>query len=160
MMQKLIIITVLLILISSGMNGQAYSEINKAGLLSLLEAKNDTTYVVNFWATWCSPCVKEIQYFEELHMKDMDIMAKVILVSLDFPNMAGKRLVPFLKEKGITATVLLMTDVNYNDWIDSVDPTWSGAIPATLIFNRNERIFLEQELTREELFEHVKQISN
>ncbi len=51
-----------------------------------------------------------------------------------------------------------MTDLDYNSWIDRIDPSWSGAIPATLIYNRETRVFLEQELTRDELFNHVTQI--
>ena len=50
-----------------------------------------------------------------------------------------------------------MTDLDYNSWIDRVDPSWSGAIPATLIFNREKRVFLEKELTRDELFKQVSQ---
>jgi thiol-disulfide isomerase/thioredoxin len=142
------------------LQGQSWNAIDKAGLMGLLEPESDTTYVVNFWATWCSPCVKEIGYFEELHRETESEKVRVVLVSLDFPNQASRRLVPFLKDKGITAPVALMTDLNYNGWIDQVDPSWSGAIPATLIFNNNHRIFLEQELTREELFKHVNQILN
>lgn len=121
---------------------------------------NDTTYVVNFWATWCSPCVKEIGYFEELHRQSKFENVKVILVSLDFPNQIDRRVIPFLKEKEISADVLLMTDLDYNSWIDQIDPGWSGAIPATLIYNKSKRVFLEQELTRDELFNHVIQIKN
>jgi hypothetical protein len=83
---------------------------------------------------------------------------KVVLVSLDFPNQLDRRVIPFLKEKNISAPVYLMTDLDYNSWIDRVDPSWSGAIPATLIFNREKRVFLEQELTRDELFKQVSQI--
>jgi hypothetical protein len=83
---------------------------------------------------------------------------KVILVSLDFPNQVERRLIPFLEDKEITAQVMLMTDLDYNSWIERVDKSWSGAIPATLIFNRERRVFLEQELTRDELFENVNQI--
>lgn len=122
--------------------------------------KNDTTYVVNFWATWCSPCVKEISYFEELHRLYAQNPVKVILVSLDFPNQAATRVSSFLTEKEITAPVFLMTNLSYNDWIDQVDPSWSGAIPATLIYRNDQRIFLERELTKEELRSHVKQIMN
>ncbi len=130
-------------------------------LFALLTQKsNDTTYVVNFWATWCSPCVKEIGYFEELYRVYASSALKVILVSLDFPNQVERRLIPFIQEKEISAPVMLMTDLNYNGWIDQVDPSWSGAIPATLIYNRETRIFLEKELTRDELFKHVNQILN
>ena len=140
--------------------GQNVAKIDSDDLLEILGRKNDTTYVVNFWATWCSPCVKEIGFFEELYQESQAKNIEVFLVSLDFPDRADKQLLPFLREKYIEAPVLLMTDLDYNSWIDQVDPGWSGAIPATLIYNRSVRIFLEQELTRDELFSYVNQINN
>ena len=141
-------------------SAQSVREIDSDALEALTSSMNDTTYVVNFWATWCSPCVKEIGYFEELHRQIESAYVKVILVSLDFPRQVESRVIPFLREKEITAEVLLMTDLDYNSWIDRVDPGWSGAIPATIIYNREKRVFLEQELTRDELFNHVKQITH
>ena len=141
-------------------NGQAITEIDGDGIAALSRISNDTTYVINFWATWCSPCVKEIDFFEEVHSSFEDSKVKVILVSLDFPNQVELRLIPFLEAREITAQVMLMTDLNYNSWIERVDKSWSGAIPATLIFNREQRVFLEQELTRDELFNNVNQILN
>ena len=140
-------------------NGQSLREIDSDALEALSNNINDTTYVVNFWATWCSPCVKEIGYFEELHRQYASTNTKVILVSLDFPNQIEKRVIPFLKEKNITAEVLLVTDLDYNSWIDRIDPSWSGALPATLIYNGERRVFLEKELSRDELFNHVTQIT-
>jgi len=140
-------------------NGQSLREIDSDALEALSSNINDTTYVVNFWATWCSPCVKEIGYFEELHRQYASTNTKVILVSLDFPNQIERRVIPFLQEKNITAEVLLVTDLDYNSWIDRIDPSWSGALPATLIYNRERRVFLEKELSRDELFNHVTQIT-
>ena len=140
--------------------GQDIAEIDGDGIAVLSRNSNDTTYVINFWATWCSPCVKEIDFFEEVHTSFEDSKVKVILVSLDFPNQVEQRLIPFLEAREITAQVMLMTDLNYNSWIERVDKSWSGAIPATLIFNRERRVFLEQELTRDELVENVNQILN
>ena len=139
-------------------NGQSLKEIDSDTLEAIIHNMNDTTYVVNFWATWCSPCVKEIGYFEELHRQFVSANVKVILVSLDFPNQIDRRVIPFLKEKEITAEVLLMTDLDYNSWIDRIDPSWTGAIPATLIYNRKERMFLEKEVSQDELFSYVTQI--
>lgn len=159
-MKTLTVILIVCLFSSSDLIGQSLPEIGKEGIELLTKQYNDTTYVVNFWATWCSPCVKEIGYFEELHRKAGDSKLKVILVSLDFPNQVERRVLPFLKEKEITATVMLVTDLNYNGWIDLVDPSWSGALPATLIYNRDSRVFLEKELTRDALFEQVNQILN
>ena len=157
-MKKHITIVLLLLFIFSKIAAQDIAEIDRQELLRLTGQSNDTTYVVNFWATWCSPCVKEIEFFEELHRELGTSGVKVLLVSLDFPNQLDQRVVPFLREKEITAPVKLMTDLQYNEWIDRVDPGWSGAIPATLIYNNKRRMFLEKELTREELFNHVHQI--
>ena len=48
----------------------------------MLHQEGSKTYVVNFWATWCAPCIKELPYFEALN-KNQNI--DVLLVSLDFP---------------------------------------------------------------------------
>ena len=159
-MSLLVTIVLFGFLFSMQVEGQTLQEIDKDGIELLTGKSNDTTYVVNFWATWCSPCVKEIGYFEELHRAYSARKMKVVLVSLDFPNQVEKRLLPFIVEKDISAPVMLMTDLDYDGWIDRVDPSWTGSIPATLIYNSEGRLFLENELTKEELFEYVNLILN
>lgn len=159
-MKYRIVLIVLASMICLGVSGQGIREIDSDEIAALSWKSSDTTYVINFWATWCSPCVKEIEFFEELHVNSKDTKLKVVLVSLDFPNQMEERLIPFLEQKKITAPVMLMTDLNYNAWIERVDKSWSGAIPATLIYNQDGRVFLEQELSREELKKHVNQIMN
>lgn len=132
--------------------GQEVGSIDRDELLELLNKDNDTVYVVNFWATWCSPCVAEIGYFEALHKSRSDDKLKVVLVNLDFPNQVDRRVIPFMKEKDLTARVLNMTEMDYNSWIPDVDNEWSGAIPATLIYKGKKREFIGRELSREELF--------
>jgi len=63
----------------------------------LNKTDDDKIHVVNFWATWCAPCVKELPYFEELQTANMNI--EVILVSLDFPDKFESQLIPFVKKK-------------------------------------------------------------
>ena len=119
----------------------------------LLNQKGNKTYVVNFWATWCAPCIKELPYFEELN-NNKNI--EVILVSLDFPKHKEKRLVPFIKKRQLSSRVILLDDDNENFWINDISSTWSGALPATLIYTQNRRGFYEQSFTKEELFQEVK----
>ena len=140
------------------MHSQSPVEIGSDEVVALTSMDHDTTYVVNFWATWCSPCVKEIGFFEELHRNPPSTRLKVILISLDFPNSIERRVIPFLKEKDISADVYLVTDLDYNSWIGRVHPDWSGAIPATMIYRGDRRMFLEKELTNEELVNYVTQI--
>lgn len=103
-------------------------------LQPLFQFNNDTTYVVNFWATWCKPCIKELPYFEEFHSSSKNKKVKVVLVSLDFPKQVESKLVPFVQKRQLKSKVIVLLDGNYNDWIDKVSPDWSGAIPATYIY--------------------------
>lgn len=105
--------------------------------------ENDSIYVINFWATWCAPCLKELPYFEKLHTDNPKV--KVILVSLDSQKDLEKKLIPFVARKQLTANVILLSDKDYNSWLNKIDESWSGAIPATLILNGKRKLFAERE---------------
>lgn len=121
------------------------------GLQPLLEKSNDTTYIINFWATWCAPCIKELPYFQQINDKFAGARVKVILVSLDFERQIESRLIPFIKKNSVTPEVIVLNDPDANNWIDKIDPSWSGALPATLFFNKNGRKFYEKEFTYDEI---------
>jgi len=117
----------------------------------LLNNKDNTTYIVNFWATWCVPCVEELPFFEQVYAEQKDNGVKLILVSLDMRKMWTTRLAPFVKKKNLQGEVVILNDPRMNDWIPKVDTDWGGAIPATLIYNKNKRAFYERGFTYEEL---------
>lgn len=119
----------------------------------VLSDKN-TIYVVNFWATWCAPCVKELPYFEKLNSENKSI--KVVLVSLDFKDQFESKLLPFVKNRKINSEVVLLTDKDYNTWLPMIDKDWSGSIPATLIIKNDKKFFAERIFSSyEELSEYV-----
>ena len=124
---------------------------NFSKLEQLLNYKDNNTYVINFWATWCAPCIKELPYFQEIHDKYGSQNLKVILVSLDFPDKFESQLKPYVKKNNLTPQVILLDDPNENEWIPKVDESWSGALPATLIYNKDKRAFYEQSFTKESL---------
>ena len=109
-----------------------------------LSTNNDTTYVINFWATWCGPCVKELPYFEALHDEYKDEKFKLVLVSLDFEKDIDRRFLPFLNKRAIKSEVVLLLDPNESKWIDRVDESWSGAIPITVVYNKDQSKFYEK----------------
>lgn len=123
-----------------------------------LKSKDDNkTYVINFWATWCAPCVKELPYFEELNVNYSNKKVEVILVSLDFPKQIETKLVPFLEKRGLKSEVVVLDDVDSNTWIPKVNQEWSGAIPATVIYNKSKSTFYERSFNYQELETELKQ---
>lgn len=123
------------------------------GLQTLRSQPHDTLYVVNFWATWCRPCVKELPYFEAASQRYKNQPVKVLLVSMDAVEDLDTRVRPFIKKRNMQANVLLLDEVDGNSWIDKIEPKWSGAIPATMVFNNKRGVyeFREAEMTEQEL---------
>jgi thiol-disulfide isomerase/thioredoxin len=105
----------------------------------LLHQKNDTVYLVNFWATWCVPCVKELPAIEKVEAKYKQNRFRVLLVSLDMPKELDKRLLPFISSHQIKSEVILLDDPHQDMWINKVDPGWAGEIPFTLIYGKDFR---------------------
>jgi len=130
------------------------------GLAPLLNKEDDKTYIVNFWATWCKPCVAELPDFERTFAEQKKNKVDMILVSLDMPSMWEKRLVPFVKENALQGKVVILDDPKMNDWIPKVDPEWEGGIPATLIYNKNKRIFYPHGFTYDELNRELQKFLN
>ncbi len=104
-----------------------------------IRQQNDTTYVVNFWATWCKPCVAELPWFEQLIPAYKDQPVKVLLVSMDFPKQIKTKLIPFVEKRKLEKSVVALADMDYNEWIDKVSTDWDGAIPFTLIYNKEKQ---------------------
>lgn len=130
------------------------------GLKPLINRKEDKVYVVNFWATWCAPCVKELPYFEKINADYKDKNVEVLLVSLDFPKKKESKLLPFIKNKNIQSKVVHLDDVNEQFWIADIDESWSGALPATIIYNQDNRKFYEKSFTEEELLNELQLFIN
>jgi thiol-disulfide isomerase/thioredoxin len=121
----------------------------------IFNQQNDTTYVINFWATWCKPCVEELPFFLELDNTYRGEKVKLILVSLDFKKQIEKKLIPFIEKHNLQPEVVVLTDPDSNKWIPKVADEWSGSIPATLVYKRNQRSFYEQSF---ESFEELNSI--
>lgn len=114
----------------------SFSEIQK-----WLDKNNDKIKVLNFWATSCPPCLKEMPHFMELVHKYDDTALDVLLVSLDRAKDLNKRVIPFVKKHKITQEVVLLADDNYSSWTAKIDKSWYGALPATIIMKGNKRHF-------------------
>jgi thiol-disulfide isomerase/thioredoxin len=117
---------------------------------------SDTLYVVNFWATWCKPCVAEMPFFDKANAGFKQHKVKVVFVSLNSPKEL-EQVTKFVADKGVGAEVCLLDAGNPNNWIDSIDNSWSGAIPATAMYKRGKKVFwAEKEFTQKELDSIIK----
>lgn len=58
----------------------------------------DTTFIINFWATWCLPCIKELPNFEKLNNTYQSEKLKIMLVSVDFKSKRSTVVTPFVKK--------------------------------------------------------------
>lgn len=105
----------------------------------------DSIYVINFWATWCRPCIKELPYFQKIDStKINNLPVKLTLVSLDIASTVETGLKTFVQKRNIKNEVVALTDENSNEWIGKINSTWTGAIPATLIIYKNKKYFFRK----------------
>ena len=116
--------------------------------------------VVNFWATWCAPCIKELPLFEKLNQENKSV--KVLLVSMDYdldPDPAKVK--RFIERKKILSDVVILAEENPNDWIEKIDKSWTGALPSTLVINPNsgKRKFIQGELKEGDLEKLIQEVS-
>lgn len=146
-------------LIAEDLNKNPKKVVEKDGLIievydfenirPFIEKENQKINVVNFWATWCAPCIAELPAFERLRAEDAEV--EMTLISMDFANQIESRLIPYIQKNELQSEVIVLDDPDANTWIPKVDENWSGAIPATIIYTKDKRQFYERSFTFEEL---------
>ncbi len=147
-----ITLTVLLIISSFFCYGQKAEIIKLPELQEIISKDSDKIKVINFWATWCGPCIKELPLFQQLHEERRDVAVTLVSMDLDLdPN--PEKVYKFIARKNITASVVILDEQNPNAWIDKIEKEWSGALPATIIINMatGKKKFIERELHEGEL---------
>jgi thiol-disulfide isomerase/thioredoxin len=118
--------------------------ISTGQLLAEVDRPDDNTlYVVNFWATWCVPCVKELPYFEAATKKYDSKEVKVLLVSLDFISDTAK-VKKYTEVKKLQSQVYHLEAGDPNKWIDNFETTWDGGIPATIMYKAGKKVYFRQ----------------
>ncbi len=123
-------------------------------LQKIIAGKTDSTYVINFWATWCKPCVEELPSFLKIENEFKDKKIRFIYVSLNFKREYESALVPYLQKNNMKNEVYLLDEPDYNAWIDKINSKWMGSIPATVIYTPDpgNNYFQEGSFTYETLY--------
>lgn len=157
---KIKLLLISLLFISFSIKCQIVSHIYKIDDLLYRIKSKDTLYVVNFWATWCKPCVLELPSFDSLYIQTQNQKIKILLVSLDFFENISDKVNPFLKKNKIKSTVILLDEINGNDFINKISKNWSGSIPATLFKKEKEIVLIENKLILNDLQMQIDKILN
>lgn len=110
-------------------------------LQSIIDAEGDGLLVLNFWSTFCPPCIKELPHFKRLESEYQDKNLRVLLISLDDVKQLESRVYPFVKKNKIRQEIMVLKDQNYTKWTEKIDESWYGALPATLIIKGKTRHF-------------------
>jgi len=113
---------------------------------------SETPIVVNFWASWCKPCIHEIPWFEKIVSEYKDKGVKLVLVSLDFADdYKNKTLQQFVKKNKYASQVIWLDETNADRFCPPIDSAWGGSIPATLMVNNKKgyRQFFEFQVKEE-----------
>jgi thiol-disulfide isomerase/thioredoxin len=150
---RVFLISIIILVVCSGATypGGRVPAISLQQLQSSTQQQNDTLYIVNFWATWCRPCVAELPYFEKAASTYANKKLKILLVSVDGLR-EQRKVEAFVNARKSEASFVLLSEQRPNEWINAVDSSWTGAIPATVFYRQGQKLlFLEQEITEQEL---------
>ena len=159
-MAKYLVFLVLGLLIVITGCAQKLEVMDLKGYQDFISKQNDTLYVVNFWATWCGPCVKEIPGFLELKKELTQDKIRFVFISLN--SLKELSLTEqFVQKNQLPFPTYLLHAGNPNVWIDSIEKNWSGSIPVTLFYKNGEKIFFKEgELEKSELSAELKKYIN
>jgi thiol-disulfide isomerase/thioredoxin len=156
-MSKYFLLIIIFGLGISQVNAQQIKKIKISDLETYIQ-KSDHPLIINFWATYCGPCIKEIPYFEKLAAQKKDKNVELLLVSLDLPDYYPSKIVSFVKEKSFTSSIWWLNESNADYFCPKVDKSWSGGIPSTLFINNKThyRKFFERQLTEPQAEQNIK----
>ncbi len=107
-------------------------------IASLFQQQSDTTYVINFWATWCKPCREELPLLNQLALEEQDKELKVVLISLDTETSAINRIPAFLSGTAPDLASIILTDEDPT-WGKTIDRVWTGSLPTTIIYQKGRK---------------------
>ena len=126
-------------------NGKIFTEKNTKGKY----------LVVNFWASWCTPCLKEIPAFVEFYKENSD---HVEILGLDFEPVNLEVIDQFVERFSINYPIILYTHINDSEY------TKFGEIvgmPTTLIYNPEGELLqtFMGEITIEDLYKYISPLT-
>ena len=139
---KQFFIAILACLILAGLtHGQDIKPISKTDdIKSIMDANKGKVVLLNFWATWCKPCVKEFPDLVKLQNNYKDKGFVLVFISADMPEEIKSKVTPFLNQEKVDFTTYYIGSDKPEDIINYVDKDWQGAIPSTYIYDKEGNV--------------------
>ena len=138
-------------------NAQKIKSVKVTELRHRIDTSN-SVMVVNFWATFCIPCIHEIPFFEKISAKYKSQGVKLLLVSLDLKSHFPAKVEAFAKKQKFKSENVWLNETNADYFCTMIDPSWSGSIPSTYFVNNKtgyKKLF-EGEMTAGEFERELK----
>jgi thiol-disulfide isomerase/thioredoxin len=125
----------ILFLAALSLAAEPLAKINEIGYPKMLAANKGKVVLVDFWATWCVPCRKEMPEVAKLEAKLKARGFVVVPISADEPeNEAAAR--DFLAKSGMKNQGFLKAPKDDDAFIRAIDPKWSGELPALVLYDK------------------------
>jgi len=141
---------------------QSVAQIDGSGLQELIHKRHGKILLLNIWATWCQPCVEEFPNLIKLYSSYSTDSLEIVGVSADDLDDAITKVGPFVEKNKVPFKIYIAHFIKQDDFINSLNKTWSGAIPATFFYDINgKQQFMEiGGRTFEQFREKVEQMKN
>jgi len=152
-MKSLTVAFFLFFSVNSLTKAQSVASITVDQLEQYLDTCSKKVMVVNFWATFCKPCVAELPHFIDVSGQFKTNEVGLLMISVDGPEMYPRKLKKFIRNHHFKGHFAWLNESDASYFCPKIDPSWSGSIPATLMVNipKKKRHFLESEMSAEEL---------
>ena len=92
--------------------------------------------VLNFWATWCGPCVAEFPELVAIDAKYRDKGMKLVGITADDPGDVQPKVIPFIKKQKVKFDIVLQDTEDPQEMMDKITKEWSGVLPATFVYDK------------------------
>lgn len=145
----------ILLFLQLSIQAQEIRKMNIDELESYIQSRSQPA-VINFWATWCAPCIEEMPWFNKIVGQHKDV--ELIFVSVDNEKAFPEKIRAVINQKKIKATILWLSETNADIFCPRIDKSWGGSIPATLLMNHKSsyRKFIEEQLSPPELRKELR----
>jgi peroxiredoxin len=96
--------------------------------------------VLNFWATWCGPCVAEFPELVNLDTQYHGKGVKFVGITADDPADVQPKVIPFIKKQKVGFDIVLQDTDDPQQMMDLINKDWPGVLPATFVYDKQGKL--------------------